>query len=107
MESKSKRYQPLFEMATIDKVDKLTVIVYTDHMPKHFHVLKKDAFEITINLNTLKIIDYKWQKNNIKISSNEKALLKKWYSENNKKESTLTNLRAIRFAWNLLNPNKR
>ena len=58
MESKSKRYQPLFEMATIDKVDKLTVIVYTDHMPKHFHVLKKDAFEITINLNTLKIIDY-------------------------------------------------
>lgn len=47
------RYQRFFEMATIDRIEDMTISVYIDHLPKHFHVIKKDQFEVRLDINTV------------------------------------------------------
>ena len=108
------RYKPLFneekekliEMATIGTVGQMKIIVWTDHNPPHFHVEKKDEYEVRISIETLKIIDYKYQKNNKTMSSTESKNLLKWLNSPNKKYPAITNLVGIKFAWDSINEDK-
>ena len=93
----------LKEMATIGTVGQMKVVVWTDHNPPHFHVTKLGEYEVRITIKNLKILDYKWQKNNTEMSSTEKSNLKKWLQSPSKKNKSLTNLQGIKFAWKILN----
>lgn len=93
----------LFEMAHIGDIDELSINVYSDHGIPHFHVLKKDNFELKISINDLKIIDYKWQKNNKKISSSELKKLIQWLNSPYIKNKKITNLEIIEISWNTMN----
>jgi len=109
-----KPYKPIIkekkllkEMAYIGNVGQLEIQVYTDHNPPHFHVVKKDEFEVTINIKTLKTINYKWQKNNKIISSSELQKIILWINKPYIKDKEISNLRAIKIIWGSLNPNKK
>jgi len=93
----------LKEMAHVGDVGQLSVDVYTDHEPLHFHVLKKDAFEVKIELNTLNILGYKWQKNGKEISESELKNLKNWLKMKSIKNKKFTNFEAIKFLWDSMN----
>lgn len=101
-----KKYVPkikLQEMAHIGDIGQLSIDVYTDHEPKHFHVKKKDEFEVKLTIKSLAIIDYVWQKNNKEISTKEIKSIKEWLISKNIKNKKLTNKEAINFAWNIMN----
>jgi hypothetical protein len=99
-----KRYKhQLQEMAQIGKINDLVVQVYNDHNPIHFHVIKKDKYEVRISIKSLKIIRYVWQKDNEKITTKEYNKILKWLELPNKKNTKLTNYEAINFAWNIMN----
>jgi len=95
--------EKLIEMATIGKVGQMKIIVWTDHNPPHFHVEKKDEYEARISIKTLKIIDYKYQKNNKTMSSTGSKNLLKWLNSPSKKNPNITNLEGVKYAWNILN----
>jgi len=95
--------QKLEEMASIGKIKGLEIQVYTDHNPPHFHVVKKDEYEIKISIKGLKILKYSWQKDNKKISSKELKALENWLTKDNTKNKKMTNKEAIQFAWKILN----
>ena len=82
----------------------MRVIVWTDHIPLHFHVEKIGEYDVRIDIKTLKILSYKWQKNNKEMSSTEMKNLKDWLEKKSIKDKTITNLRGIKFAWKILNP---
>ena len=96
----------LTEMATLGTVGQMTVIVWTDHNPPHFHIEKTGEYDVRISIESLKIIDYKWQKNNKSMSSTEIRNLNKWLKEPSKKYPSITNLQRIEIAWDALNPVK-
>ena len=48
-----------------------------DHNPLHFHIIKKDKFEVRIILKTLKVHSYKWQNKGEEISSDDLKLVEK------------------------------
>jgi hypothetical protein len=100
-----KKYQEqkLIEMAQIGRIKDLIVRVYTDHVPPHFHVLKKDEFEVRILIKTLEVLNYVWQKKNKEISSKELKLIRKWLEEPNHKNHKISNDEAIEFAWGIIN----
>lgn len=91
------------EMAHIGEVDEMRIDVYTDHQPPHFHVLKKDNFELQMTIKGLKILDYRWQKNSKKISSSELKNLMKWLDSPYSKNKKISNLETIEISWNILN----
>lgn len=95
--------QKLVEMAYLGNVGQMRIIVWTDHTPPHFHVEKIGEYEARIDTKTLKIINYKWQKNNKEMSSTEIKNLQIWLKKQSKKNPALTNLEAIDFAWKILN----
>jgi len=99
------KYQRFFEMATIDRIDDMIITVYTDHLPKHFHVIKKDQYEARLDLNTLKILSYKWQNDDKKISSKDLKKINQWLKIKNKKQKNISNKQAIEFAWDIMNDN--
>lgn len=99
-----KEKQSLKEMAYVDTVNGNEIQVYTDHLPKHFHAVKKDEYEVRIKIPAGTVIDYKWQNNNKEISSKDLKAIKEWLGKPNKKNKKLTNLEAVKFSWNLLNP---
>jgi hypothetical protein len=98
--------EKLIEMALVGVINNLQVQVYTDYNPPHFHLLKKDEYEARILIKGQKIIDYKFQKNNKEVSSDEFKKLKSWLCNKNKKEKKISNLDAVIFSWNLLNSDK-
>jgi len=102
-EKQCERYQPFFEMASIGIIKDLKIEVYTDHAPVHFHITKKDCYEVRIDFKTLEVISYKWQKNGKEISSSDIKQLKTWLNLKNLKNEKMTNNEAILFAWKLLN----
>jgi hypothetical protein len=93
----------LCEMATAGKINDLTIAVYTDHKPAHFHVLKKDCFEVRISLKTLKVISYKWQIDNKEISTKELKKVADWTKQSNKKKPKNTNGEILEILWDSLN----
>ena len=102
----TEHYQKKFkleEMAHAGNVGQLSIDVYTDHNPPHFHVTKKDEFEVKISIKNFKIIDYKWQKNNKEISSKELKDLIKWIHTPYHKNKKVTNLEAIQMFWDSMN----
>jgi len=95
--------EKLIEMATIGSLNDLTIQVYTDHLPKHFHVVKKDKFEVRLSIKDLSIISYKWQKGSSEITAKEIDKLRAWLDKPNNSDKTLTNKSAIVFAWKIMN----
>lgn len=114
MTKKLKRYEMLFpkekekliEMATMGKVGQMKIIVWTDHNPPHFHVEKIGEYDAKIDIKTLKILSYKWQKNNKTMSSTEIKNLQIWLKSPTKKYPKITNLEGIKFAWDSINEDK-
>jgi len=96
-------YQPFFEMAFAGRVDDLIVNVFTDHLPTHFHILKKDHYEVRIGIDDLKILSYKWQKDGEEISSKDLKKVKEWLKQKNKKKKAITNKDNIELIWDALN----
>jgi len=95
----------LTEMAMAGKVKELNVIVWTDHNPPHFHIIKRDLFDVLINIETLEIMKYKFQKNNnSKLSSIELKNVSAWLY---KKINNISNINRIKILWNGLNPDKK
>jgi hypothetical protein len=103
MKEDRKIYHRFIEMAYVGSVSELSIDVYTDHTPSHFHVLKKDWFEVKISITSQEVIGYKWQKNGKEISSKELKDLQKWLKEKNKDEKDITNLSAIKYLWKAMN----
>jgi hypothetical protein len=97
------KYERFFEMATIDKIKDFVVTVYTDHEPAHFHVTKKDCYEVRLSISNLKILSYKWQNDGEEVSSKDLKTIRMWLSEKNKKQKTMTNKEAVKFTWDILN----
>ena len=96
--------QKLMEMATAGKVKNLNITIWTDHNPPHFHIIKKDLYDVLIGIEDLEIIKYKFQKNNnIKMSSTEFDNVKEWLKD---KTNNVSNLRRIKILWNGLNPDE-
>lgn len=92
-----------FEMATIDKIEDMTISVYTDYLPKHFHVIKKDQFEVRLSINTLKVMSYKWQIDGKEITSKDLKKIQQWIKDKNRKQKNISNKQAIEFAWDIMN----
>ncbi len=113
MIKKTERYKPLFkdkakkqplkEMATVGTMDDFTILVYNDHNPPHFHLLKNGEFEAKINIETLEVFAYKFQKNGKTVSGSDLRKLKRWLEEKNLRNSKITNKEAIQFSWEILN----
>jgi hypothetical protein len=97
-----KRYERLQEMAKVGIVNDLTIEVYTDHNPPHFHVTKKDKFEVRIDINTLEILSYKWQRSNAKLSSKDLDIIEKWLKMKYKNKN-ITNKDIIEIFWDSMN----
>lgn len=102
-EQYKERYQRFFEMATIDKIEDMTISVYTDYLPKHFHVIKKDQFEVRLSINTLKVMSYKWQIDGKEITSKDLKKIQQWIKDKNRKQKNISNKQAIEFAWDIMN----
>jgi len=98
------RYKKKFvEMATIGRVGDITVKVFTDHRPVHFHLEKKDKYEAKIELKTLKILSYKWQKDGSEVSSKDIRKLADWLNAPSKKNKKITNYELIDAVWSTMN----
>jgi hypothetical protein len=95
--------EKLIEMALIGKPNGLIVQVYTDHNPPHFHVVKKDNYEVCISIKNQKILVYKSHKDGKEMSSSEYKVIINWLSSKNKDEKNITNLQAIKLVWKSLN----
>lgn len=95
-------YQSLFEMAKVGEIDDLTIEVYNDHAPAHFHVIKKDKYEVRISIKDLTILSYKWQNKNAELSSSDFKKIKKWLKQKFKKRE-ITNKDAIEIFWDGMN----
>ena len=93
----------LKEMATVGTMDDFTILVYTDHDPSHFHLLKNGEFEAKINIETLEVFDYKFQKNGKTVSGSYLRKLKRWLEKKSLRNSKITNKEAIQFSWQILN----
>jgi hypothetical protein len=99
-----KKYKSqLQEMAFIGKDKDLIVQVYSDHNPPHFHVTKKDEYEVKLTIKNLKIIGYVWQKDNTEISSSELKRLLKWLQQPYVKNKDITNEAVIKISWETMN----
>jgi hypothetical protein len=99
---KLKKYQPLMEMAKVGIINDLTIEVYTDHNPPHFHVTKKDKFEARMDIKTLDVISYKWQKGNSEISASEINKISKWLDKKYPGKD-ITNKDLIGIFWKSMN----
>lgn len=98
------RYKKKFiEMATIGKVGDIIVKVFTGHKPIHFHLEKKDKYEARIDFKIFKVLSYKWQKDGSEVSAKDIKKLEDWLNKPNKKDNEITNYRAIKFAWKIMN----
>ena len=93
------------EMAKVGSIKGLDIQVYTDHKPEHFHIIKKDCFELKVNIKTLSFIEYKWQKSGNEISSLEWKAVLNWLNKINVKNKKLTNYESIKFLWKSMNSN--
>ena len=100
------RYQKFFEMATVGRFEDFNVQVYTDHEPIHFHILKKDQYEVRMQLSPLKVLSYKWQKDGKEVTGSDMKKIKKWLQDTSKKDKRMSNKDAIKFAWSILNENE-
>ena len=86
------------EIRDIGKIGKLEVNVQTGGDPPHFHVIKRDFYDIKIKISNLEILGYEWQINNAEISEDELEELKEWLSEKYN-FSNLSNSGYIKFIW--------
>ena len=98
-----KRFFKLEEMATIGYVGELKIEIFNDHNPPHFHVTKKDCYEVRISIDTKSIISYKWQKKGRTISSQEYDEVMKWLKSKNIKNKKISNEEAIILTWDFMN----
>ena len=119
MLTKMKRYKPIFEekqklieIALVGKTKGLEIRVYTDIEPMHFYVAKKDIYEARIKIpkelpstiSELEILNYKFQKSEKDIVTNQDLkLLQSWMGERNKNRPEITNFQATCFLWDSLN----
>ena len=117
--TKMKRYKPIFEekqklieIALVGKTRGLEIRVLTSQEPKHVHLVKKDNYEARIKipkelpstLSELEIINYKFQKSDKDIVTNQDLkLLQNWMGERNKNRPEITNFQATCFLWDSLN----
>ena len=117
--NKMKRYKPIFEekqklieMALVGKTKGLEIQIYTDHEPMHFHLVKKDKYQARIKIpkelpseiSELEIMNYKFQKSDKDIITNQDLkLLQSWMGERNKNRPEITNFQATCFLWDSLN----
>lgn len=92
----------LIEMATMGRIKDIVIRVYTDHNPPHFHVIKKDEYDVRITIKNQKILSYEWQKDGIEMSAKEYKNLLDWLDQPNKKNKKISNLEAISIVWNAL-----
>jgi hypothetical protein len=95
--------EKFFEMAKVGSIKDLEIQVYTDHKPIHFHVIKKDYFDVRVSIDTLKVISYKWQKSGKEISPSELKAISKWIELPNSKNKKITNKEAIELFWDSMN----
>jgi len=98
------RYEKFFEMVKVGQINGLIIEVYTDHDPAHFHVTKKDKFEVRLNLKNMEILSYKWQKDGSEISSTELKKISRWLKDKYKNKN-ITNKDAIEIFWDGMNSN--
>jgi hypothetical protein len=110
----NKNLQPLFEMAQINKkemnndlfpYDKYKVEIYGESVNKkpHFHIKhiqeKWDLrFDFEGNFMSVKTEG----KGNYNINELENRL-RKWFKTKNKTDNLITNYRAAKFSWNMMN----
>ncbi len=114
-----KRYKPIFEdkqklneIAFVGKTKGLEIRVYTDHEPMQFQLIKKDKYEARIKIpkelpstiSDLEILNYKFQKSEKDIVTNQDLKhLQSWMGERNKSRPEITNFQATCFLWDSLN----
>ena len=91
--------EKLIEMVFVGKDKDLSIQVYTDHNPPHFHVVKKDAYEVKITIKNFKILGYVWQKDNKEMNSSEMKRLLKWLQQSHMKDKEISNERVIKLLW--------
>lgn len=92
----------LTEMAKVGTIGDLSIQVYTDHEPIHFHLIKTDKYEARIDVRSLKVLSYKWQKDGATLSSNDIKKVNKWLDKPFK-NSNITNRKMIKIFWNSMN----
>lgn len=97
----------LIEMASIGNIGQLKIVVYTDHNPPHFHVIKNNEFEVKIDIKSLSVIDYKFQKNGKEISSSDMNNLRIWLIKPHSNNKKITNYEVIKLMWKALNVSKK
>lgn len=97
-----KEKNKLIEMAQVDQINDLVIQVYTDHNPPHFHVIKKDKFDVRISIENAEVLSYKFQKNNAQISSNELKKIESWLDKTNKDVSD-SNRKVVKLLWKSMN----
>ena len=95
--------QPLQEMVTVGVMDDFTILVYTDHNPPHFHLLKKGEFEAKINIETLEVFGYKFQRSGKTVRGSDLRKLKKCLNQTSSKNKKNTNKEIIEISWSILN----
>lgn len=91
------------EMANAGSVDGMKIDIYTDHGEPHFHILKKNYFELRMSIKNQQIIDYKYQKDNKTITKKELKKIIKWLNIKSKKQPKITNIEVIKLAWDTMN----
>jgi hypothetical protein len=98
------------EMATVGKFDKYKVTVYHEPLMQKSYHLSWDEYEVVLNYPDNSILEIKKLPNNMSNLKKGDFLpqsimkdVEKFMKEKNKKQPTLTNKKALEFAWKLLN----
>lgn len=86
------------EIRDIGKIGQLEINVQSGGDPPHFHVIKRDFYDIKIKISNMEILGYEWQINNAEISGVELVELKEWLLEKYN-SSSLSNSGYIKFIW--------
>ena len=103
IEMKPYEKQSFKEMAYAGTVKGLVIEVWTDHNPPHFHVIKKESFNVRIAINNNKVISYKWQVSGKEINAQELKAIKIWLDQPSIKNHQITNHEKIIILWDALN----
>ena len=92
------------EMARIGVFGQYKVEVYEDHNPPHFHFTKKDCFEVTMTIEDLDIVHYKWQKDKKGITRKDIDKLVEFLESPSIRTPKMTNYERLWDFWESMNP---